>query len=110
VIRSGTSVTSIEAVPVRGLEARALLALEFDQAGRIRSFTVKAVPAPSETAEDRAARELAEAVGARLRHIGSLAEAVERARAALDLLENLVALEELHGAEARAVWAAGQPR
>lgn len=110
VIRAGNSATSIEAVPVRGLDARALLALEFDQAGRIRGFTVKAVPPVSETAEDRAARELAEAVAGRLRRIGSLAEALERARAALDLLENLAALEELHGAEARALLAQAPSR
>ena len=41
----------------------------------------------------------------RLRHIGSLSEAIRRARMALDLLENLAALEEQLGPEARQVIA-----
>lgn len=98
---------SIETVPIRGVEARALIALELDAAGRLLGGAVKPLPPHLETAEDRAARELAEAVLARLRRIGSLAEALERARQALDLLENLAALEEALAPEARALLAAG---
>jgi hypothetical protein len=86
-----------------------MLALDFDQAGRIVSVAVKAAPARGEAAEDRAARELAEGVVGRLRHIGSLAEALRRARLAVDLLENLAALEELRGPEARALLAGQVP-
>lgn len=97
--------TSVEAVPVRGLDARALLALDFDASGRLVAVSVKAAPAARETAEERAARELAEGVAARLRHIGTAAEALRRARMAIDLLENLVVLEEQLGPEARQLLA-----
>lgn len=104
--RSGpNAATCVEAVPVRGLDARALLALDFDARGRITGFSAKAMPAHAETAEDRAARELAEGLAGRLRHIGSLREMLARAQAALDFVENLVALEEARGAEARALLA-----
>jgi hypothetical protein len=104
-IRSAPGIaTSVEPVPVSGLDARALLALDFDAGGRIVNVTVKATPR-SETAEDRAARELAEGVAGRLRHIGRLDEALRRARQAIDLLENLAALEEQLGPEARQLLA-----
>jgi hypothetical protein len=96
---------SIEAVPIRGLDARAMIAIELDADGRLVGGTVKPLPPHAEGAEDRAARELAEAVLARLRRIGSLAEALERARQALELLENLAALEEALAPEARALLA-----
>ena len=95
---------TVEAVPVRGLDARALLALTLDGRGRIVEVQAKpAAPPAAESPEDRAARELAEGIAGRLRHIGSVAEALRRARMAVDLLENLAALEEQLGPEAIAL-------
>ena len=96
---------SMETIPISGLDANALLALEFDQRGRLVAVSSKAPPRHAESHEERAARELAEGVALRLRHIGSLGEAIRRARMALDLLENLAALEEQLGPEARQVIA-----
>ena len=98
-------VVSVEAVPITGLDARAMLALEFDARGRLVAVSSKAPPRHAESHEERAARELAEGVSLRLRHIGSLGEAIRRGRMALDLLENLAALEEQLGPEARQVLA-----
>ena len=105
-IRIGNGMaTTVATVPVMGCEAHAVLALEFDQAGRLRGYGVKATPPPRENADERAARELAEAIGQRLRRIGSVHEALNRARVAVEFLENLAALEALHARDARALLA-----
>ena len=99
---------SMETVPIRGVEASALIVLELDTRGELVNLSVKAAPPEAETAAQRAARELAQGVASRVRQMG-LALALERARQALDLLENLEALEQLRGPEARALLAGQGP-
>jgi hypothetical protein len=105
---SDDAALTVETVPVRGLDASALLALTFDGRGRIVDVATKPQPPATETAEERAARELAEGVAGRLRHIGSVTEALRRARMAVDLLENLAALEEQLGPDAIDMLGAGR--
>lgn len=103
---SAAMATTVEVIPVRGLDANAVVACEFDASGRLRGISVKPAPPEAETPDERAARDLASVIGHKLRHIGNLAEALRRAQVAVDFLENLVALEEMRGAEARALLAA----
>jgi hypothetical protein len=100
----------VETVPVSGLDAQAVLAIELDARGRIVNVSAKTPPRHAESPDERAARELAEGVSLRLRHIGTPHEALRRARMAVDLLENLVALEEALGPEARQLLAAEAAR
>jgi hypothetical protein len=58
-----------------------------------------------ETPQGEQARLLCEQLAAKLRRAGSVQELLARARLALELVENLAALEELHGAEARQLLA-----
>lgn len=101
--------TSVEPIPVQGLDANAVVACEFDARGRLRGISVKAAPPPAETPDERAARDLASVIGHKLRHIGDLAEALRRARVAVAFLEDLVAIEEMRGPDARALLLAPPP-
>ncbi len=104
--RSGPGrATVIETVPVMGCDARAVVALDLNAEGRVVGISVKATPPAVESADERAARELAEGIAHRLRRATSLAEAVRHAQAATAFLENLAALEDMHGPEARALLA-----
>ena len=85
---------SIETIPISGLDASALIALEFDARGRLVDVSSKAPPRHAESHEERAARELAEGVALRLRHIGNLGEAIRRAQMALCLLYTSDAADE----------------
>lgn len=107
-IRSGQRAMTVATVPVTGLDVAAVVALEFDARGRLVHLGVKTAPPPRESHEERAARELAEGLAFKLRRIGSLDEALRRARVAIDFLENLAALEELHGPEARTLLASAE--
>ena len=82
-----------------------LLMLEFDAYGLLASFSVVRGTTRGETPEAEQARLLCEGIAAKLRRAGSVQELLARARLALDLVENLAALEEMHGAEARRLLA-----
>jgi hypothetical protein len=102
--RSGSRATTSEQVPITPDHAE-LLMLEFGADGRLLTFQVVRGNLRHETEAATQARLLCEGVAARLRQAGSVQELLARARQALDLVENLAALEELHGAEARALLA-----
>lgn len=102
--RSGTRATTAEQVPITPDHSE-LLMLEFGADGRLLTFQVVRGHLKHETEAATQARLLCEGVASRLRQAGSVQELLARARQALDLVENLAALEELHGADARALLA-----
>ncbi|CAB4127994.1 hypothetical protein UFOVP99_3 [uncultured Caudovirales phage] len=85
-------------------DATALVVLGFDDRGRVVEVAAKRLPPQQESAADKAAADLVQQLGAKLGRIGSLQEARDRAQLALHLLEDLIALEEMHGDEARALF------
>lgn len=99
----GDRATTAQTVPITPDHAE-LLFLEFDARGRLVSFSVARGHLLHETPEAQQARLLCEGIAGKLRRAASVQELLARARLALDLVENLAALEELHGAEARALF------
>lgn len=97
--------TVAEPVPVLGMEERPLAFLTFDARGRLVDVSASRPPPHQETPAEREAALLVQALGAKLRkavHDGAdLAELLRRARVAVDMLEQLQALEQMHGPEAR---------
>ena len=96
---------------VRSLDTQAgpaLLVLTFNGAGRLVDFTANRGPAHRETPEEAHAALLVQGLAQKFRRTPDLAELIRRARAALALLEDLQALQELHGAEAIAEIAAAK--
>lgn len=106
--RSGSRAIASEQVPITPDHSE-LLMLEFDHTGRIAAVGVVRGNLALETTAGQQARLLVEGVAGRLRAAGSVQEVLARARLALDLIENLAALEELHGAEAARLLAAHAP-
>ncbi len=98
--RSGNVATMAEQVPITPDHSE-LIMCEFGADGRLVRFGVVRGNLRHETPEGEHARLLLEQLNAKLSRAGSLQEMLRRARLALDLVENLAALEAMHGAEAR---------
>lgn len=106
--RDGSRAIASEQVPITPDHSE-LLMLEFDLHGRIAAVGVVRGNLALETAAGREARLLIEGVAGRLRVAGTVQELLARARLALDLIENLAALEEMHGDAARRLLAPHSP-
>lgn len=102
--RSGDRAHRSELVPIHADHSE-LLMLEFGADGRLLHFAVVRQNLAHETPDATAARLLVEQLAAKLRRASGLAELRDRARLALDLVENLIALEEMHGDAARQLLA-----
>jgi hypothetical protein len=108
---TGRTASSAQLVPITPDHSE-LIMLEFGPDGRLQRFAVVRGTLIGETAEAAGARDLVEQLNRKLSRVegpGGLAELHRRARLALDLIENLQALEELHGAEARAALSGLSP-
>lgn len=109
-ITAGAAIVA-EPIPVLGMEERPLGYLTFDRNGRLVDLSASRPPPHRETPAEREAALLVQAMGAKLRkaaHDGAdLAELLRRARVAVDMLEQLQALEQMHGPEARQLLGGG---
>jgi hypothetical protein len=110
VTRDGTQARQVVRLPVRlagGDQVDLVASLRFNPAGALVDIAVTLAPPPHSSEQERQAALLVEAIAGKMRRrpdIG-VAELRRRAEAALLLLEQLEAMEDLHGPEARALLA-----
>jgi hypothetical protein len=108
--RDGAQAGQVVRLPVRlvgGEQVDLTVTLRFGAAGALRDLGVTLAPPPRSSETERQAALLVEAIAGKMRRrpdIG-IAELRRRAEAALVLLEQLEALEDVHGPDARALLA-----
>jgi len=107
-IVQGGLVVSVEPVPtLLRDQPNALLTVEWNEDGQLVRAEPRRLPRHAETPSDREAHDLALAAHRLLRSLGTAQAALDEARrqgreaALLDFLRQLVALEDIHGEEAR---------